>query len=910
MSRLDKDLWQAVSPLLDRALDLPVGERAGLLAQVARERPDLAAVLASLLDDHDRLLGSDFLKAAPSHPAMPSLAGQTVGAYTLDIPLGMGGMGTVWRARRSDGRFEGYVAVKLLNLAVLERGGDERFRREGTLLARLAHPNIARLLDAGLTATGQPYLVLEYVEGSRIDDFADEHRLDVPHRLELFIQVAQAVAYAHARLIVHRDLKPSNILVGSDGQIKLLDFGIAKLLEPEIAGSHEEITLAGGHALTPEYAAPEQMRGEMVTTATDVYALGVLLHRLLTGRHPTGSGCGTPVEYLRALLENEPVGASDAVLASTEPPGDLAELAARRRSTPERLHRLYRGDIDNILATALKKQPAERYATVTAVAEDLRRCLTNEPVSVKPDAWSYRVNKFVRRHKVGVTASAAFAVLLVAATALSAYLAIEARRQRDDAQFQTRRAQASIEFMRNLVTQIGPTPMTMKEVLDRGRAALEQQHGGDPAFVARMLLQLSGPYIELGDYATSADMVTRALTIATQIDDVGLLAEAHCGAGFDAVQKQDFATARMHLAEGMRQANRLRTPPTDDLVECAVGETALARAEGRSDDAIGYAAQAVELLENAGNTSSARYTSALDNLANAYMAASKYRESVVTQRKVTEVSKQIGHGRTIGVVVSLSNTANAERALGWWLEAERTDREAIEIARGLEASGRVPAYLSLNYGRSLIALGRPGEGSEWLRRTIEQTTTLPRFTHLARLTLASVFVDQGDAGAARVAFQQVKLDVGSAAPAGDRVAVTLVRAKLAFADDRLADARQLLDEGLQVEGYPARLSPAVHQLLEYASRLAIEAGEQEEAVELARSAIRACELNFGTDKPSANTGRAGLTLGLALLRSGRPEEARVELDRAETLVAQAAGVDHPWAREARAKLAEIPPAGH
>jgi serine/threonine protein kinase len=907
MSRLDKQLWEAVSPLLDRALDLETDRRGELLAEVGRDRPDLAAVLAHLLEEHAQLLGSDFLESPPAHDlATPPLAGQTIGAYTLDLPLGMGGMGTVWRARRSDGRFEGYVAVKLLNLAVRDRGGDDRFKREGTLLARLAHPLIARLLDAGVTASGRPYLVLEYVEGSRIDHFADERRLDVEERLGLFLQVAEAVAHAHASLIVHRDLKPSNILVGSDGRIKLLDFGIAKLLEIEAGDEGTELTLTGGQPLTPEYAAPEQARGEMVTTATDVYTLGVLLYALVTGRHPTGAGGRTSAEHLHSLLENEPIRASDAVRAATERPEDLEARAAQRGSTPERLHRLYRGDIDNILTKALKKQPAERYATVAALAEDVRRHLNDEPVSVKPDAWSYRATKFFRRHKAGVAASAVMAALLVVATAVSTRLMIEARRQRDDARYQARRAQASIEFMRNLVTQIGPTAMTMKEVLDRGRAGLEQQYSGDPAFVARMLLQLSGPYIELGDYATSADMVTRALNIGTKIDDVGLLAAAHCGAGFDAAQKQDFAAARMHLAEGMRQANRLGTPPTDDLVVCAVGETALARAEGRSDDAIGYAAQAVELLEKAGNTSTIRYTTTLDNLANAYMAASKYRESVATQRKVTEVSKQIGHGRTIGVVVSLSNTANAERALGWWLEAERSDREAMDIARGLEAAGRVPAFLSLSYGRLLIALGRPGEGSEWLRRTIEQSTAPPRFINLARLSLASVLADEGDVGAARAAFQQARLDVGRAAPAGDRVALTLVRARLAFADGRLDDARQLLAEGLQVEGYPARLSPAVHQLLEYASRLAIEAGDHQEAVRLARGAIEACELNFGADKPSANTGRARLTLGFALLRSGRAAEARVELDRAATLIALAAGADHPWTREAREKLAQLP----
>lgn len=287
MRRLDKDLWQAVSPLLDRAIELDAAGRAELLVDLDRDRPDVAPILRRLIEEHDRLLGSDFLESPPDlgDRLTPSLAGQTVGAYTLDVPLGMGGMGTVWRARRSDGRFEGFVAVKLLNLALIGRQGDERLRREATMLARLAHPNIARLLDAGVTSAAQPYLVLEYVEGTRIDRFADERQLDLAKRLDLFLQVADAVAHAHASLVVHRDLKPSNILVSADGQIKLLDFAIAKLLEDEAApGCSTTLTGDAGRALTPEYAAPEQVSGGPVSTATDIDALGILLFVLLTGR--------------------------------------------------------------------------------------------------------------------------------------------------------------------------------------------------------------------------------------------------------------------------------------------------------------------------------------------------------------------------------------------------------------------------------------------------------------------------------------------------------------------------------------------------------------------------------------------------------------------------------------------------
>jgi serine/threonine-protein kinase len=412
MFRFDRDLWRALSPLLDRALDLDADARQEMLADVARDRPELAERLRALLSDHDRLVDSDFLETPLpfGHTPVPSLAGHALGPYTLELPLGMGGMGTVWRARRSDGRFEGFVAVKLLNLALLDPRGDERFKREGTLLARLAHPHIARLLDAGVTATGQPYLVLEYVDGVRIDRFADEQRRSVHKRLELFLQVAEAVAHAHANLVVHRDLKPSNILVRADGAIKLLDFGVGKLVEQE---TNPQTTLTGraANALTPECAAPEQARGEPVTTATDVYALGVLLYGLLTGRHPTSEGCRTVADHLHALLESEPARASDAVSGAT---ADAVARAALRQSTPERLRRLYRGDIDNVLGKALEKEPRRRYESVTALTDDIRRFLNHEPLSVHGQAWSYRAAKFIRRHRWPVGAAlVAFAMLSV-----------------------------------------------------------------------------------------------------------------------------------------------------------------------------------------------------------------------------------------------------------------------------------------------------------------------------------------------------------------------------------------------------------------------------------------------------------------------------------------------------------------
>ncbi len=315
----------------------------------------------------------------------PSLAGQTIGAYTLREPIGQGGMGSVWRAERSDGRYQASVAVKFLNLALLGHGGVERFSREGNMLARLSHPNIARLLDAGVAAGSQPYLVLEYIDGVPIDVWCDQRSLGIEARLRLFLEVLAAVAHAHSNLILHRDLKPSNILITPNGEVRLLDFGIGKLIEDQTgAASPTELTQLAGRAFTPDFAAPEQITQGDVTTATDVYALGVLLYLLLTGRHPTAQPAATQVDRLRAVVEAEPTRPSDATTRVKDT--DLAVIATARATTPHKLARALRGDLDNILAKALKKSPAERYQTAAAFADDIERQLSGRPVIACPDS--------------------------------------------------------------------------------------------------------------------------------------------------------------------------------------------------------------------------------------------------------------------------------------------------------------------------------------------------------------------------------------------------------------------------------------------------------------------------------------------------------------------------------------------
>lgn len=398
------DVWREAFGMFERlvALDGPSRERE--LALLELQRPDLAGHVKTLLNAGPQTQAQALLNAEAIGSA--GMAGVSFGDYRLESLVGSGGMGEVWLASRNDGLFQGHAAVKLLHPYLSSSRVRERFSREGQILGRLSHPHIARLLDAGIGAGGALYLVLEHVEGQRIDLWCDHRQLGVRGRVELLLQVCEAVAYAHTHLIVHRDLKPSNILVNAQGESKLLDFGIAKLLAQEDADA--ELTRLGGLAMTPEYAAPEQLAGEPVSTASDVYALGLLLYTLLCGRHPFRDFLSHPQKLLTAMR----TGAPPMMSQSLEP-----TTAMLRAAGLAPLARSLRGDLDNIAAKALRSEPAQRYASAQALADDLQRYLRHEPVLAQPESWLYRTRKFVRRHWVGVSAAVAVTASLAAGMA-------------------------------------------------------------------------------------------------------------------------------------------------------------------------------------------------------------------------------------------------------------------------------------------------------------------------------------------------------------------------------------------------------------------------------------------------------------------------------------------------------------
>jgi eukaryotic-like serine/threonine-protein kinase len=377
--------YSRLSTLWDESMEVAPEGREAWLAALERSDPKVAALLRALCASQDESRERDFLETrdlVASHVASliqadPGLVGKQFGPYRVLALLGHGGMGSVWLAERADGLFTRQVALKLIHPALKSRVMSERFAREREILASLNHPHIARLLDAGFAEDGQSYLALDYVAGTPLTTYCDERGLSIRQRLELFRQVLSAVQYAHAHLVIHRDLKPANILVTEEGQIQLLDFGIAKLLT-EGEAKETELTQLGGRALTPDYAAPEQIAGATVTTAADVYALGVMLYELLAGERPYKLKRDSRGALEEAILTADPAAPSRA--------GSSEATAAARATTAKKLSGTLRGDLDTIAIKALKKSPAERYATANAFGEDIERFLRGDVVLAQPTA--------------------------------------------------------------------------------------------------------------------------------------------------------------------------------------------------------------------------------------------------------------------------------------------------------------------------------------------------------------------------------------------------------------------------------------------------------------------------------------------------------------------------------------------
>ena len=701
-----------------------------------------------------------------AHATAPDAAprlGARLGPWELRELIGSGGMGEVWGATRSDGLYAGRAAVKLLRVMQRDQALatliDARFAREGELLARLTHPHIAQLLDAGLAGAGTRYLVLEYVPGLRIDHWCDARKLDLRARLALLLQVCDAVAFAHANLIVHRDLKPANILVTNAGHVKLLDFGVAKLLED--TPDAPELTRMGAAGLTPEYAAPEQINGQAVTVATDVYALGVLTFVLLSGQRPYGAPGATAVQLARAIVETEPrrLSADTVTPASAS---DRAEIAAARSTSPQRLRQQLRGDLEHIVAKALRKRPGERYASVQAFADDIGRFLRNESVSAQPPTFAYLCAKFVQRHKVGVAGGVLVTLAVVGGVAATLWQASKAREQAALARTEAANANAIKDYLLGVFNTTG---------VGDGKTTQDT--------TARELLQQGGKHLLDDKLLTPAVRLELLTTISALQNNLGLIDSA-----------EPLEREALLLARATYGANSEKY--ADALVSRALSLYQL----GKADESDALANEAIAIIESAGLQAGESYPIALYRLgANAVQAGKLPQGIAFLKRSVAafeahqprHAMRSIAHRWLGNAYAQLDDFAAAERELrrSVMLSTEQVQLRDFGVGAG-----------HYGLGQAYLHAGRFAEAEAELQQALDIFNSTMGARHrlgaLVRGELAMAQHQLGRAAAARATLDAA-LDIAGS-DASRQIGNAMDRVNLAFARVALDDGQA--DEAL------------------------------------------------------------------------------------------------------------------
>jgi eukaryotic-like serine/threonine-protein kinase len=689
-----------------------------------------------------------------------------IGPYRILRELGQGGMGVVYLAARADEEFRKRVALKVIRSGGASEEVVRHFKRERQILAGLDHPNIAKLLDGGTTDDGLPYFVMEHIEGEPLLAYCDSRKLAVAERLRLFQSICSAVQYAHRNLVVHRDIKPGNILVAEDGSPRLLDFGIAKLLNPELAG---EALTATAMSMTPTYASPEQASGGRVTTATDVYSLGVVLYELLTGHLPYRLPSLQPLEILKAISEQEPEKPSTAVGRTEE------MVSSTREGTPDRLQRRLRGDLDNILMLALRKEPPRRYASVEAFSDDIRRYLEGLPVKARQPTAGYRAGKFLRRHVAGVAASAAFVVLLIGFAVAMAMQSARVARERDLAEKERAAAQQEREtaqrvsaFLVDLFRVSDPSrargeTITAREVLDRGTAKIATDLKAEPEVRATLMTTMGSVYGNLGLYDKALPLLEEALEtrkaalgnenipVSRSLSNLGgLLWRMGDYAGAAARHREALAMVRKLLGNDHpdvpRHLNNLALALTsmgdyaasEALQRESLGMTRKLLGSEHASVAMGLSNLAI-VLEKQGDYPGGEQlhrealvmrrkllgnqhpdvAASLDNLANSLGRQGDYTGAEALSREALALRRRLLGNEHPDLARSLNNLANVLIEKGDYSEAENLSGEAVAMARKLLGDGHpeVAVYLVTNV-ETLCRTQKPADGEPLARQSL------------------------------------------------------------------------------------------------------------------------------------------------------------------------------------------------
>ncbi|MFT3664091.1 protein kinase domain-containing protein [Piscinibacter sp.] len=880
---MNADELRRVNALLEAALALPAPERAAWMHALPAPERELLPLLRDLLARADTDSGDAFLRAPLDVDGLneagfePDRAGDVVGPYRLLREIGRGGMATVWLAERIDGSLARLEALKLPH-AGWASSLAQRMTRERDILAVLEHPRIARLYDAGVTPAGRPWLAMEYVDGVTIDRHCVEHALDIAARLRLFLQVAEAVSHAHGRLIVHRDLKPSNILVTPSGEVRLLDFGVAKLLHDDDP-ARAQLTRLMGRAVTPDYASPEQVGGRPVGVATDVYSLGVVLYELLAGARPYRLPRDTP-----AALE-------EAVLAADVPP-------ASTRAPDRRTARALRGDLDTLLAKAMRKDPAQRYRSVEAFAADIERHLAGAPLLARPYGVGERLAKAAARHRLALAAGGAVAAALIAGTALATWQAREAERERDQARALLARNDAINEFFGALFTEaVEPAQAeAVRQMLERGRQMVAPAFGAVPEHEAA-ILRILAEY--QSDPQRSDALLERAGSILRESDDRTLRAQIDCDRGqlLESLGRSD---------EAVRLLQRwIADRATPDLAAAHCLQMRGAIAANRSEPrlALQSAQAALARLQDAGRGGGALEAELLGDIAFALHADGRSGEAEQWFERSQARYRALHRLDSLHARVMLSNWGVAELASGDVQRALARYDELLAGHRRRMAWRDPPSWLLGNRAMALERIGRWNDALAAYRETLaasERAGHAPGSRYglagMAGVLLALGRPDEAEQALQRAAGLPGADDAGH--PASIRA--EWMQARLLLRRGDAAQAQALLSRQLarlrSIGANPSHLGLALRGRAEASLAL----GRAADAAVDAREALAIGQRLQGGKPHSDHTGQAWLLLARAGRAGGNDAEAAAAFDRAVEHLAASTGADSPESVRARA----------
>jgi eukaryotic-like serine/threonine-protein kinase len=857
-----------VLALLQTGLELPVDQREAWLAALDASKTRLKPTLAALLQKHAEHETDDFLKhltrltadttaGGAAAVAPEPVVGGIVGPYRLLGPVGEGGMSSVWLAERTDGVLRRKIALKLPHWWALSKL-TERATQEREILASLEHPNIGRLYDAGITEDGRPYLALEYIEGKAIDVYCREHGLDVRARVALIAQIARAVAYAHSRLIVHRDLKPSNILVDAQGQVHLLDFGIAKLIE-EGSAANKALTQVGVRVLTPEYASPEQITGSAITTQSDVYSLGVVAYELLAGERP--------YSFKSPLTADWDVLTSEVRAPST---------VARERTTARNL----RGDLDTIVLKTLKKEPGERYATAAAFADDLDRYLRGDPVLARPDSAGYRLRKFAVKHRIAVSAAAAVVLALAAGLAVASWQLRIARAEK-------KRAEDVKEFVASIFRSADPyftgaQQMKASELLTLAKERIDREMASQPQSSVELLAIVGEAQANLEEYDGARATLQAALDLAARKLPDGNIhtAQARAQLAMLHANEREFDLAKRELDAVIPELRAYGRPAVRTLVNALQTRGFVAGDQGDGERAIADMREAVKIAEESLGANDSETILAKRQLAQEYLMAGRLPEAVEAAREAfSRAQENFGAGGRNALL------AETEDVYG------RALADSGQLAAGIEhlqkSIERTEALLGPNNGsiasklswlaRAQLKLGDlPGAITSMTRSVAAASNDLDRARAQAGLGVALVAARRIDTAVdvLRTAVDDLqRLDTGEGSWVPNATATYGIA--LAFAG-QTAEAQRVLQASLKSGKVAGPVLADTH------NGLGLSALNSRNAAAALDHFQKALETAGPPDPPSRIRAAAVLGAGMAQLELGKLEEAEQSLQEADT----------------------------